>query len=144
MRTSLSPTYLLALWLLIPSTLYTTAWFVMDVLARLGWWPNDLISFDIYAFVANTTAIEEAHFFAYVAFKLAALGLLLRRLRLAVPVFIVSYVLKLVDWISMAMNQYYNSSVDGSIQALVQLIILALLVKLYFDRGFVDSEPVSA
>lgn len=132
--------YWSALGILIPSTLYTVGWFVMDIMARVGIWPDGLIPFDVYGFVASTPAVEEAAFFINTVTKVIALILLLRNSRWSFPVFLFSYVFHIADWVSLVGNAYYDSSVDGTIQIAVQMVVVALLAYLYIGGAFADSR----
>ncbi|MAK65363.1 MAG: hypothetical protein CMF75_11590 [Maricaulis sp.] len=122
--------------------LYGLYWALHDVTARLGLWPDAEQAAD---FVRSLGLVQEILFFSHVALNGVTLALVLLRWRLALPVFILSFVLDRGEWILMSGNTLFSDMVAVDAWALfsftLQGAIFALLLILSFD-GPLGPRPV--
>lgn len=113
---------------------YGAYWAVNDLTARLDLWPDPVLA---AAFVQSLTGMQEVFFFSHVAMNFVALGLVLAGRRLALPAFILSFVLDRADWVIMGSNNLFSTMVNADAWALfsftLQGTIIALLVYLTFE-----------
>lgn len=122
--------------------LYGLFWAGHDVSARLGLWPDAEQAVD---FVRSLGLIQEILFFSHVVMNGVTLVLVLLRWRLALPVFILSFMLDRGEWILMSGNTLFSNMVAVDAWALfsftLQGAIFALLLILSFD-GSLGPRPV--
>ncbi len=128
-----APFYIL-IGLLSVQVAYGLFWAVNDISARMGLWPDPLLA---AAFVQSLTVLQEIFFFSHVVMNGVALVLALMGRRLALPTFILSFVLDRADWIIMGGNNVFSNMVNADAWALfsftLQGAIIALLVYLTFE-----------
>ncbi len=121
---------------------YGAYWALHDLSARLGLWPDAEQAAD---FVQSLGLIQEVLFFSHVVMNGVTLILVLLRWRLALPVFILSFMLDRGEWILMSGNTVFSSMVAVDAWALfsftLQGAIFALLLILSFD-GSLGPRPV--
>ena len=127
--------WLVAVIVFIPDVLWAAAWFVMDVLARAGVWPMAWDPIDIYAFIQTHPLWAESVFFAGVVVKVLALVQLIRKHMSAVPLVAVAFLLHFADWLLLSGNAYYSASVDGALQSIAELIVLACVLYMRSQGG---------
>ncbi|WP_300542430.1 hypothetical protein [Maricaulis sp.] len=114
--------------------IYGGYWALHDLSARLRLWPDPARA---EAFVESLTPLQETLFFSHVAMNAVVLGLVLARLRLALPAFILSFALDRGEWVIMGGNTLFSSMVAVDAWAMfsftLQGAIIALLLILTFE-----------
>ncbi|WP_203293342.1 hypothetical protein [Maricaulis parjimensis] len=128
--------------LVVIQVLYGLFWALHDISARLGLWPDKLQAIE---FVNSLGLVQEILFFSHVVMNGVTLMLVLLRWRLALPVFILSFILDRGEWILMSGNALFANMVAVDAWALfsftLQGAIFALLLILSFD-GSLGPRPV--
>jgi len=119
--------YLGALLLLSASTLYFTFWAAVDILARLGWWPDGWLGFSGASLIQSLTWLDELLFSVHGITKYATLFGLVRKSRWTIWVMVAVLTLSVVQWILLTSNPVYDASVDGFAFIIVDLMALALI-----------------
>jgi hypothetical protein len=126
--------YKFAISLMVIQVLYALGWAAHDLAARLGLWRDAGLAAE---FINSVSLTQEALFAGHVVLNIVALALLLRRSRLSLPVYAVSFALDRTDWILMTGNLVMPRLVDltltTSLSFTLQGLLLALLVTLSFD-----------
>ena len=121
---------------------YGAFWALHDLSARLGWWPDPEQAAD---FVQSLGLVQEILFFSHVVMNAVTMALVLLRWRLALPAFVLSFMLDRGEWILMSSNTLFSNMVAVDAWALfsftLQGAIFALLLILSFD-GSLGSKPV--
>jgi hypothetical protein len=114
---------------------YSLYWAAHDISARLGLWPD---TDQAQAFVNSLTVVQETLFFSHVAMNAVVLFLVLKRRWVALPAFVLSFVLDRSEWVIMGGNTLFSSMVDVDVWAMfsftLQGAIIALLVTLVFEE----------
>lgn len=122
--------WLVAIIVFVPDVIWALAWFLMDVLARMGVWPIEWDPIEIYAFIQTHPLWAESVFFVGVSVKLLALVQLVRRHMTAVPLLAAAFALHFLDWLLLSGNAYYSASVDGALQSIGGIIVLTIALYL--------------
>ena len=126
--------FTLAVTLMVIQVAYGVYWAGHDLSARLGLWPNEQLAEE---FLNSLTFSQEAFFFSHVILNFVVLGLLLRRSRYTLPLFILSFILDRIEWVLMTDNTLFNQVFDGTILTIssftLQALIIVLLTVLTFE-----------
>lgn len=113
---------------------YGVYWAAHDLTARLGLWSD---AEQARAFVESLSAVQETLFFSHVIMNAVVLGLVLARRWLALPAFILSFLLDRSDWVMMSGNIVFSSMVSVDAWTVfsftLQGAIVAMLVVLTFE-----------
>ena len=128
--------YLTGIFLLALQALYGLYWAWHDISARLGLWQDEEIARE---FLSSLTFTQELFFFSHVALNVVALILLIRRSRMVLPVFVVSFLFDRIDWVMMTHHTLFNDLFDGNGLTMasftLQALIITVLTILTFDIG---------
>jgi hypothetical protein len=135
--------YLSAIVLVFADAGYGTLWALGDISARLGLWPDTLIRFPMYSFIATMSLWQELPFFVGVICKLTSLALLLLRHRLTFWVQLVALVFAMIDWILLTGNNVYSGGLDATLQTAAQMSGV-LLVGYLYTTGWFPPRRVTA
>lgn len=126
--------YWILIGLVLVQVAYAGFWAAHDISARLGLWPEPA---EAQAFIASLTLTQEILFFSHVILNVVVLALVWRHSRLALPVYVLSFILDRGDWVIMGGNTLFASMVDVDVWALfsfsLQGAIFALLITLSMD-----------
>jgi len=121
--------------LVVVQVVYAGYWALHDIAARLGMWSD---AGEADAFIASLTALQETLFFSHVVMNVVVLGLVLARRWLALPAFILSFLLDRAEWVMMSGNVVFSNMVAVDTWAVfsftLQGTIIALLVALTFEE----------
>jgi hypothetical protein len=121
--------------LVVVQVVYAGYWALHDISARLGMWSD---AGEADAFIASLTALQETLFFSHVVMNVVVLGLVLARRWLALPAFILSFLLDRAEWVMMSGNVVFSNMVAVDTWAVfsftLQGTIIALLVALTFEE----------
>lgn len=113
---------------------YGIFWALHDISARLGLWPDADAA---HAFVVSLNAPQEVFFFGHVVMNAGVLLCVLRRRWIALPAFILSFLLDRADWVMMSNNVVFTNMVPVDAWAVfsfaLQGVIVALSAVLVFE-----------
>ncbi len=101
-------------------------WTGVELLGRVGLWPQAWVWFDLNAFLAAGSWVNLLIFLTFVVLFGLAYVLLWARSRHALPVMLAAIVVGRADWIMLALNMYLPGSWMAVAEFGTQLTMLAL------------------
>lgn len=138
-KTSREPTglarfdYPLTCFLFALVALYAIGWLVVDILTATGGWPSSS-DFDAASFKNELTVVNQIAFYGLNLANAATLVALVRRSRLALVFFAVSFALGVTDWILLSFNPHFDGHVDGYVVFGLQAYVIWRLFR-HIQRG---------
>lgn len=131
-----------AMGLLVAMSVYSTGWALIELLVMMRVWPEGLWNWDAYGFFASLNWQQQVAFYSSLALSWISVGLMYRRSALAVPVFLISFILYRIDSLILSTNVLFNGIAGfptfGPI-LIIQLLLTTLIINLWAE-GVLDRD----
>ncbi|WP_339749537.1 hypothetical protein [uncultured Maricaulis sp.] len=105
---------------------YTIYWLGLEVLGRLGLWPDMLVNFDLAAFLRSESEFNLIAILVFTFLYSVGYFLILWRKAAAVWFLALAFIVGRLDWIGLTFNLVFDNFVGGAYELVLQAIIVLL------------------